>query len=264
MLSSAQSSRVPTRLALHTGELDDHRPSITPQHEFWDSAHAVFRERHHFADSGHGVGHDDAMNALCASWPQRDGPPENHEAVAVVLALTAPFAGNDRVLEVLSIRPEARERSIADAVVIASPPDRPRRPLPRVYDPDAEDRAPIIAVLDGPRSATVAELLNRIKERDPNLADAVVLGADLEMLDLLERLCADAKGAGRRNLEEMFEHDKLLWRGRADAARARNALEGMRYYGWRTDNIPPACLKAARGEIQHNVLDDLYRAPPAS
>jgi hypothetical protein len=108
----------------------------------------------------------------------------------------------------------------------------------------------------------VAELLDRIKERDRNLADAMVLGADVDMLDSLERLGAAARASGRTGLAEMFEHDRQLWRGRAEAARGRQRLESTRFH-WLSDNIPPEGMEAARAEIRHEV-DVLLHLPPRS
>ena len=135
-------------------------------------------------------------------------------------------------------------RRLADGPVLATPQDAPRPRFPYIYDPDGSQRCPVVALLDGPRSPKVAELLDRLKERDRNLADAVVLGADVDMLDSLERLGAAARVSGRTNLADMFEHDRRLWRARADAARGRQRLEGSHYH-WLTDNVPPEGIDAA-------------------
>lgn len=253
----------PARLALQTGRLDDQRPPITAGDELWHSAYELFLEQGHVGEVEQAVKHDDRMEALCASWPAREGP-DGVEALAVVVALAAPFAAEDRILGALGVDsgPADLRRQIADAPVIASPWDSPRSRFPHIYDPDSEERAPIIAILDGPRSPKVAAFLDTVKEQDRNLADAIVLGADLEMLDLLERLCLDARRAGRSNLADMFEQDRRLWRARADAARARQRLEGPRYH-WRTDNAPPGCIEAARGEIHHDV-EVLLHLPPTA
>jgi hypothetical protein len=43
----------------------------------------------------------------------------------------------------------------------------------------------------------------------------------------------------------------------------RQSLEGA-HYGWRSDNLPPGCLWAARGEIDRNVHDMLrHQTEPA-
>jgi len=250
----------PTRLALQTGRLDDHPRHIEPGDELWDRAHAWFCAR----DSSDGAPDAEHTRELCEIWPRRDAEPaRDAEAVAVTLALTAPFAGPDRVLAAL--------RAAGVATAPAADGDRPapfsvspwnvwRPHFPHIYDPDSEHRAPVIAVLDGPRSPRVAELLNAIREQDERLADAVVLGADLETLESLDRLALDAGRAGRDELAAQVEHDRQHWRHRADQARARQRLEGSQY-GWLSDNFPPGCLEAARAERRHDV-DVLLEHPP--
>ncbi len=46
------------------GELDDHRPSITAQHELWPSAHALFRERQNLDDSREAAMHEDGSDVV--------------------------------------------------------------------------------------------------------------------------------------------------------------------------------------------------------
>jgi hypothetical protein len=262
------SADAPARLALQTGRLDDRRASITPEHRLWSAAYELFVDQA-VADGLEQVGeHDRRMFALCDDWPVAPGQAEAlHavEALAVAVALAAPFAAEDRILAALATEGsdtvELRRR-LAERPVLAAPQDAPRPRLPHIYDPDASQPCPIVPLLDGPRSPMVAELLHRIKERDRNLADAMVLGADVDMLDSLERLGAAARGAGRSNLAELFEHDRQLWSGRAEGARARQRLESTRYH-WLSDNVPPEGMEAARAEIQHEV-EVLLHLPPRS
>jgi hypothetical protein len=245
----------PARLALQTGRLDDRRPPIMPGHALWGPAYELFLDQQQLGDVQRAADHERRMTALCAAWPMAEGQAEPVEAVAVVVALAAPFAPEERILQALAqpgSDPAELGRQIADAPVIASPWDAPRPHFPHIHDPDAEQRAPVIAILDGPRSEKVGEFLETIKQRDRNLADAIVLGASLEMLDLIERLGSDARRAGRTTLAEMFDHDRLMWHERAGMARARQRLEGGHYH-WHTDNAPPGCIEAARGEIQRDV-----------
>ena len=244
----------PTRLALQTGELDDHRRDIGPGDHLWDRAHRCY------------TAHDlEDMRVLCRLWPSRDGSGNLIEACAVTVALAAPFASRERVLIALTAHGFTLDE-LAGAgeppPVLAESPDASRPHCPRVYDPDADERAPIVAVLDGPRSAKVALLLDAIKRQDPPLAEAIVLGADLETLELLDRLSSDAKRAARGELAAQVDHDRAHWRHRADQVRARQRLEGARY-GWHGDNFPPGCLEAARAEQRHAV-EDLLEHPPAA
>jgi hypothetical protein len=253
----------PARLALQTGAPDDRRPPITPAHDLWAAAYELYLEQEHLDDVERATRHASRVGALCGSWPTRADETDAGEALAVVLALAAPYATEERVLAALRDPggdPADGAVTGTDARVVASPQDAQRPHLPRIYDPDSEQRAPVIAILDGPRSPAVAELLETIKRRDPNLADAIVLGAVLEMLDLLDRLGLDARGAGRSNLADMFEHDRRLWHERAETARARQRLEGARYH-WHTDNAPPGCIEAAHREAQHDV-EVLLHPPP--
>jgi hypothetical protein len=255
----------PARLALQTGRLDDQRPAITPDHELWRSAHELFVDQGHVDGVEQTARHDERMNALCAAWPVHHGRRDDVEALAVAVALAAPFAAEDRILRALAGPggdPAELRRVLADAPVIASPSTSQRVRFPHLHDPDREARAPIVPMLDGPRSPEVAALLQTIKEQDRNLADAIVLGADLEMIDLLASLGLTARRAGRANLADMFEQDRRRWRERADAARARQRLEGSSY-NWHSDNVPPECIEAARVEIQHNV-EVLLHLPPTA
>lgn len=257
----------PSRLALQTGRLDDRRASITHEHRLWAAAYELFVDQAVADGVRQAAEHDQRMVGLCAAWPSEAemeaGAAAEVEALTVAVALAAPFAGEERVLTALATGAcdvvELRRR-LAGGPVLATPQDAPRPRFPYIYDPDGSQRCPVVALLDGPRSAKVAELLDRLKERDRNLADAVVLGADVDMLDSLERLGAAARVSGRTNLADMFEHDRQLWRARADAARARQRLEGSHYH-WRTDNVPPEGIDAARAEIQHNV-EVLLHLPP--
>ncbi|MEA2219369.1 MAG: hypothetical protein QOJ35_1995 [Solirubrobacteraceae bacterium] len=252
----------PGRLALQTGRLDDQRAEITPDHELWQSAHELFVDRGHLGGAGAGE-HDRRPDAVCAAWPVRRVRAQAVEALAVVVALAAPFAAEDRILRALAGpggEPAELGRMLAVAPAVASSWASARVRFPHVYDPDSEAPAPIVAVLDGPRSPEVAALLHTIKEQDRNLADAIVLGADLEMIDLLESLGLTARRAGRTSLADMFEQDRRRWMQRAEAARARQRVEGADY-GWRCDNLPPECVEAARAETLHNAEALLH--PPA-
>ena len=260
----ARAAAPPARLALQTGRLDDRRIAITPEDRLWALAHELFVDQE-VADGVEQVGeHDRRMVGLCAAWPVAPDQAQDVEALAVAVALAAPFAGQDRILAALATdgcdATELRRR-LADGPVLATPQDAARPRFPYIYDPDGSERCPVVALLDGPRSPKVAELLDRMKERDRNLSDAMVLGADADMLDSLERLGAAARAAHRANLAEMFEHDRQLWLARADAARSCNRLEGLHYH-WLSDNIPPEGLQAARAEIQHDV-EVLLHLPPA-
>jgi hypothetical protein len=254
----------PARLALQTGRLDDRRLPITAEHPLWTAACELFVDQV-VADGLEQVGeHDRRMVGLCDQWPVAPGQAEAVEALAVAVALAAPFAREDRILAAFATAgcDEAElARRLADRPVLAKQ-DAARPRLPHIYDPDSEQPCPIVPLLDGPRSPLVAQLLERLTGRDRNLADAMVLGADVDMLDSLERLGAAARGAGRATLAEMFEHDRQLWMGRAEAARARQRLEGARYH-WLSDNIPPEGMEAARAEIRHEV-EVLFHIPPRS
>ncbi len=244
---------LPARLALQTGSLDDHRAYITADDACWESASARYLERRR----GHSGGLDgrarSELEALCRAWP-RSNRPARGEALAVTVELAGPFAGIDRILRALatpSAPVDTLAQELANAPLLASPWAPPRPRFPYVYDPDRERRAPIVAILDGPRSRDVAKLMNTIKQHDENLATAIVLGAELEMLDMLDRISLDARRASRAALAERAEGDKNEWLRRADAARSRQRLEGG-YYGWLSDNLPPGCLEAARGEIANH------------
>lgn len=253
-------SSLPARLALQTGQLDDHRACITPDDGFWSTACRLFRERDLIPDDA------DRAAEVEALWPRLPNRPAHVEALAVTVALAEPYAPLQRILDALA-KPatpaDALERELAGAPALASPWSPPRPRFPYIYDADSEQRAPIIALLDGPRSPRVAELLNTIKQQDENLSAAIVLGADLDMLDLLDGIGHDARGAARATLADKVESDKQHWMRRADGARMRQSLEGA-HYGWRSDNLPPGCLRAARGEIDRNVHDMLrHHAEPA-
>ncbi len=253
-------SSAPARLALQSGRLDDHRREITADDDLWNDACRCFLER----DEIDGAQHADDMRALCERWPRREGAPGDREALAVTLALASPFAGRERVLEALSGHGVVADTSRGErphAPVLVSPWAVPRPRFPHIYDPDGEERAPIIAVLDGPLSAKVTQMLDAIKRQDATLADAIVLGADLETLELLDRLSLEAKRAARWELAAQVEQDRARWRRRADQARARQRLEAS-HYGWHSDNFPPGCLEAARAAIRHDV-EVLLEHPPA-
>lgn len=243
-------SRAPARLALQTGRLDDHRRHIEPGDALWERAHRWFvgRDKLDAAPAGD-------LRALCERWPYGEGSVGRAEAVAVTVALASPFADRDRILRALDGAGEPRhaatQRSL-QARVVADPAGAARPHLPRIYDPDSEEPAPIVAILDGPQSPNVAALLETIKQRDAVLADAIVLGADLETLESLDRLALEARRAGRPEMAAQFEHDREHWKRRAEQARARQRLEGSQY-GWRSDNFPPGCLEASRAEIRHEV-----------
>lgn len=261
----APSTGPPARLALQTGRLDDRRAAITPEHPLWSAAYELFVDQA-VADGLEQVAeHDRRMVRLCDDWPEAPGEADAVEALAVAVALAAPFAALDRILAALAT-PDCDaaqlRRRLAERPVLEEPQAAPRPRLPHIYDPDASQPCPIVPLIDGPRSPVVAELLDRIREHDRNLADAMVLGADVDMLDSLEGLGAAARASGRANLAEMFEHDRELWRGRAETARGRQRLEGTRYH-WLSDNIPPEGMEAARAEIRHDV-DVLLHLPPRS
>ena len=253
-------SRAPARLALQTGRLDDHRSHIEPGDALWERAHRWFLVR----DTLDGSPPADDLRALCEDWPHSEGAAGNIEAVAVTIALASPFADRERILHALGSAGAPRDaaREPLQARIVADPAGAPRPGFPHIHDPDSEQPAPIVAVLDGPRSPTVAALLETIKRRDEVLAEAIVLGADLETLESLDRLVLAAQQAGRPEMAAKFEHDRKHWKRRAEQARARQRLEGSRY-GWRSDNFPPACLEAARAEIRHEVDVLLEHPPPA-
>jgi hypothetical protein len=252
----------PARLALQTGRLDDHRGCVTPRDGLWRLANKLFRARdEHHADAA--AERAAELDTLCARWPSRPGDHGHSEALAVTLALVAPFAGRERVLAALApadAAADALERELAAAPALASPWSPPRPRFPYVYDPDVEQRAPIVAMLDGPRSPKVAEFLRTIRQRDENLAAAIVLGADLDMLDMLDVLDRHATRAARLALADRIERDKRDWIRRAESARSRQRLEGT-YYGWHSDNLPPGCLEAARGEVEYHV--HVHQSDPA-
>lgn len=252
--SSRHAASPPARLALQTGRLDDHRSCITSDDAFWQAACLRFARRDDIHDERLDDGRDAELETLCMIWPPR-GDPGRVEALAVTVDLAAPFAGRDRILAALStpsVPVDALERELAVAPALASPWSPPRPRFPYIYDPDSEDRAPIIAMLDGPRCPQVAIFMNTMKEHDENLAAAIVLGADVDLLDLLDDVSLTATRASRPALAGTFEHDKLHWMQRAEGERVRQRLEG-KHYGWRSDNVPPGCLEAAKGEIEHLV-----------
>lgn len=253
-------STTPARLALQTGRLDDHRRHIETGNALWESAYLWFRR-----GDIDGARHDDDLRALCEHWPRSDDSVGQPEAVAVTIALAAPFAERSRILRALSASgalPDGPVRQPLQADILVDAADVARRHFPHIYDPDAQDAAPIVAAVDGPRSAKVAELLEAIKQHDEALADAIVLGADLETLESLDRLALEARHAVRPAMAAQFERDRQRWKRRADQARARQRLEGSQY-GWRSDNFPPGCLEATRAEIRHEV-DVLLEHPPPS
>jgi hypothetical protein len=255
----------PRRLALQTGRLDDDRRHITPDDDLWRSAYELFVEQGQIEGVEHGAAHEAHIEALRAAWPAYEGDADGAQALAVAVALAEPFASRERILGALAApgRDQAAlERLIARVPAIANSRDASRPRFPHLYDPDVAAPTPIDAIVDGPRSQMVAEHLNTIKQRDRNLADAIVLGADLEILDLLEELGLAARRAGRSELAGMFEHDRRHWQTRADAARARQRLEGLHYH-WRCDNVPPECMEAAHAEAYHNV-DVLLHPPPTT
>lgn len=252
-------SRAPARLALQTGRLDDHRSHIGPGDALWERALRWFLGR----DTLDGGPPADDLRALSERWPYREGEAGNTEAVAVTVALASPFADRERILRALDdagAPPDATAQEPLQACIVADPAGAPRPHFPHIYDPDSEQPAPIVAILDGPRSANVAALLETIKRRDAVLAEAIVLGADLDTLESLDRLVLEAQRAGRPEMAAQFEHDREHWKRRAEQARARQRLEGSQY-GWRSDNFPPGCLEAARAEIRHEV-DVLLEHPP--
>ena len=252
-------SRAPARLALQTGRLDDHRSHIEPGDALWERAHRSFLAR----DTHGGGPPGDDLRALCDRWPYSEGAPGHPEAVAVTVALASPFADRERILRALDGAGGSADAAAQEALqarIAADPAGAPRPRFPHIYDPDSEQPAPIVAVLDGPQSPNVAALLETIKRRDEVLAEAIVLGADLETLESLDRLALEAKRAGRPQMAAQFEHDRDHWKRLAEQARARQRLEGSQY-GWRSDNFPPGCLEAARAEIRHEV-DVLLEHPP--
>lgn len=252
-------SRAPGRLALQTGRLDDHRSHLEPGDVLWDRALRWFLGR----DKLGAAPPADDVRALCERWPYREGSAGHPEAVAVTVALAAPFADRERILRALDgagAPADTATQESLQAGIVADPAGAARPHLPRIYDPDSEEPAPIVAVLDGPQSPDVAALLETIKQRDEVLAEAIVLGADLETLESLDRLASEARRAGRPEMAAQFEHDRAHWKRRAEQARARQRLEGSQY-GWRGDNFPPGCLEAARAEIRHEV-DVLLEHPP--
>ncbi len=255
--NTAPRSSRPARLSLQSGRLDDHRREITPDDDVWELAYRRFLDRDR-------IDTDEDVRTLCELWPVSERQGEDVEALAVTVALAAPFADLSRILEALAARTAPADRlreQLARGPALADPGSRPRPRFPRVYDPRIEDREPIIAVFDGPRCPRVGEFLEIIKEQDRSLADAIVLGAELEMLDLLDRLCLDAKRAARVELADHFEQDRTRWRERAGALRSRQRLEGAQY-GWRSDNLPPACLEAAEAEVPSGLQALLDRLPP--
>ena len=254
----------PIRLALQSGRLDDHRRDITQVDEIWERAYRRYRDRDRLDDH---EAHDGDARTLCELWPAGERRTAHAEALAVTVALAAPFASRDRILGALApstVPAGTLERELAHAPpVLSGPGASPRPRFPYVYDPDTEARAPIVAIVDGPRSPKVGEFLDTVKEQDQSLADAIVLGAELEMLELLDRLCLDAQRAARVELAEHFEQDRRRWRERADSVRSRQRLEGS-HYGWHSDNLPPGCLEAAEAEVPSDVRALLDRLPPTT
>lgn len=238
----------PTRLGLQTGELDDRRRDITPRdHHLWGRACRCYLAR----DAAGGAHHPDDIAILCERWPRRRqaGHPE---ALGVTVVLASRFAGRERVLRALTAHgvrtDEIWEPAPAAEMVEPIAVMRPR--FPYIFDADNEQPAPIVPVLDGPRSPKVAELMEAIRQQDPTLAEAIVLGADLETLELLDGLSRNAARAARAGLSAVVDHDRAYWLRRAEGARTRQRLEGASY-GWRGDNFPPECLEAARAEQRH-------------
>ena len=253
---------VPTRLALQTGRLDDERRHLTPDDALWDDACRCFLAR----DELDVVRCAEAVSALSERWPAPEGAPRQREALAVTVALASPFAARDRILRALNgagVQSGApAEEPNGGPPLQVSPWVVPRPRFPHIYDPDAEERAPVIAVVDGPSSPAVARFLETIKKRDEALADAIVLGADLDTLESLDRLSLDAQRAARWELAAKVQQDRERWKRRAEQARARQRLEGSQY-GWSSDNFPPGCLEAVRAQLRHEV-DGLLEDPPAS
>src|SRR5215211_6204022 len=89
----------PARLALQTGRLDDRRVSITAEHPLWPAAHELFVDHAGLEQVGE---HDRRIFALCDEWPVAPGQTAALEALAVAVALAAPFAGEDRILAALA------------------------------------------------------------------------------------------------------------------------------------------------------------------
>ena len=237
----------PTRLALQTGELDDHRRDITPRDDhLWARACRCYLARH--AGSAQDL---DDIAILCERWP-RKRQVGHAEALGVTVTLASRFAGRERVLRALTAHgvttDEIWEPAPAAAAVESAAVTRPS--FPYIFDPDSEQPAPIVPVLDGPRSPKVAELMEAIRQQDPTLAEAIVLGADLETLELLDGLSRNAARAERTQLSAVVDHDRAYWLRRAEGARTRQRLEGASY-GWRGDSFPPECLEAARAQQRH-------------
>jgi hypothetical protein len=63
----------PTRLALQTGRLDDHRAPLSPEHRLWPSALELFADQDLADDVRHAAEHDGRMVGLCAAWPVAEG-----------------------------------------------------------------------------------------------------------------------------------------------------------------------------------------------
>jgi hypothetical protein len=246
----------PERLALQTGRLDDERRHLTPGDELWSVAHRCFVARDH--DGGASA---EDLHTLKEWWPATVTPAL--EALAVTVALAAPLAPRERILQALAeeIAADRLTRCDIESVpVVVGPPPAPRPRFPYVYDPDAEPRAPLVAVLDGPCSPEVGRLLDTIKRQDPLLADAIVLGADLDALASLERLDAEARAAARSQLAAKVEQDMERWRLRAAHARARQRLESA-HHGWHSDNFPPGCVEAFQAELRKDVEAQLAHPP---
>ena len=246
----------PERLALQTGRLDDQRRHLTPGDELWSVAHRCFLARDH--DGGASA---EDLHTLSEWWPATARPAL--EALAVTVALAAPFAPRERILQALAAEIEAdglARGDIESVPVVASPSPERRPRFPHVYDPDAEQRASLVAVLDGPCSPEVGRLLDTIKLQDPLLADAIVLGADLDALASLERLDAEARAAARWELATKVEQDRERWRLRAERARARQRLESA-HHGWHSDNFPPGCVEAFHAELRKDVEAQLAHPP---
>ena len=258
-MESQRVPSAPSRLALQSGELDDHRRQLTHDDDLWDVARRCHAARHDDCARQHD--HAD-LKDLCERWP-RESATGCAEACAVTVALAAPFASRERVLRALTAHGFTLDELRGDgepAPILIAPGTTPRPRFPYVFDPDTEQRAPIVAMLDGPRSLKVAEMMEAIKQHDETLAEAMVLGADLETLEMLERLSRDATRAARRELAAHVDQDRAHWRQRAEQARARQRLEGT-HYGWHGDNFPRGCLEAARAEHRHEV-EVLLEHPP--
>lgn len=244
----------PTRLALDTGQPDDTRPHITEGHPLWPRALQRFLDARRLADGRiDPVRYDDEIRDVVEDWP-KCGRPSNTEARAVTVELAVVVASFERILDALAtpaVLADSLKRDLRDAPDLASPwATRPR--LPRVYDPDRDERTPIVAMLYGPKSPKVGALLETIKRQDPNLADAIVLGLSVDALDELDRTAREFEHAARWQAAHDFQRIKTDMRIRAEVKRRRQRHEGQ-HYGWHSDNLPPGCLEAARAAFAQDV-----------